>query len=308
MDGGIVDNQGIEPVLLAENRMKKNRPISSSENAIDLIMVCEVASPYMDGFKASQQNKSGWWKMLTPKSTAIINTLLWLISLTGIIFGFLCDLKVMLIVSTIIFTVNNLIWFFYWIIGKVMLGAGVSEEFLKPLGKLLRLKFFIYQNLLMNRFNSVLMLTMNVFLKHVRRLNYRALYSDKTWINRRIMSAIYELRSGEKTIDNKVNKGLLPPELIPSTLITQNSDLAASMGTTLWFTKEELEKHKMLDAIIACGQYNSCWNLLEYIHLLKQNSTNTNATHQQLIACEDQLLQLWNRFQGDPQGMVLKHF
>jgi len=308
MDGGIVDNQGIEPILLAESRMKKNIPGDVNQNAIDLIIVCEVASPTMEGFKASQQHTSGWWKSLTPKGIGIVNAISWVLSLVGIVWSFMGNCRPLLIVFSMLFTFNNMVWWLYRVAGKGLRGSGVPDEFLAPLGKLLRLKLFIYQNLLMNRYNSMLMLTMSVFLKHVRRLNYRTLYADKSWANRRIMNAIYELKTSErKTVDNKVKNGLLSNMLLPSTLIQDNSDLAASMGTTLWFTKKELDEDKMLDAIIACGQYNTCWNLLEYIHLLKLNSDNTNSAHRQLIACEDQLMELWRKFQMQPKGMV-EHF
>lgn len=308
MDGGIVDNQGIEPVLLAESRMKKNIPGDVTQNAIDLIIVCEVASPTMEGFKASQQHTSGWWKSLTPRIIGIVNAIFWVLSLIGIVWSFMGNCRPLMIVFSMLFTFTNVVWWLYRVAGKGLRGSGVPDEFLAPLGKLLRLKLFIYQNLLMNRYNSMLMLTMSVFLKHVRRLNYRTLYADKSWANRRIMNAIYELKTSERnTVDNKVKNGLLSNVLLPSTLIQENSDLAASMGTTLWFTKKELDEDKMLDAIIACGQYNTCWNLLEYIHLLKLNSDNTNSAHKQLIACEDQLMGLWRKFQMQPKGMV-EHF
>jgi predicted acylesterase/phospholipase RssA len=308
MDGGIVDNQGIEPVLLAESRMKKNRVGQHTDNVLDLIMICEVASPYMEGFKASNQNKTGWWKMLTPKKIGILNSIAWLLSLTGILLGYFFDSISMVMISTMIFTFSNLLWLVFKFVGNAMLASGIPEEFLAPMGKLLKLKLFIYQNLLMNRFNSVLLLTMNVFLKHVRRLNYRMLYSDKSWKNRRIMNAIYELKSDEKSLERKVSKGLLPQELMPSELMQRNSDLASSMGTTLWFTEEQLKRDRMLDAIVACGQYNTCWNLLEYIHLLKLDKQNTNSEHIRLMECEEELMILWKKFQANPKGMVMKAF
>lgn len=308
MDGGIVDNQGIEPVLLAESRMKKNRAEQNTDNVIDLIIICEVASPYMEGFKASNQNMTGWWKMLTPKKIGILNSIAWLLSLTGILLGYSSNFIPMVMISTMIFTISNLLWVVFMFIENTMLASGIPKEFLAPMGKLLKLKLFIYQNLLLNRFNSVLLLTMNVFLKHVRRLNYKMLYSDKSWTNRRIMNAIYELKSNEKSLESKVSKGLLPQELMPSKSMQHNSDLASSMGTTLWFTEEQLKTDKMLDVIIACGQYNTCWNLLEYIHSLKADKSNTNSEHIRLMECEKDLLTLWRKFQIDPTGMVSKVF
>jgi hypothetical protein len=311
MDGGIVDNQGIEPVLLAETRMKRNRnvqPEQTASNVIDLIIVCEVASPDMDAYMAVQQKDNAWWKDITPKAIAITNGLLLLLSILGGIFSFIYDHKILLVGCTVFFTITVLLVFLFRFVKSVSKRSGVPEEFFKPLGELLRLKLFIYENLIVNRFKSVLMLTMGVFLKHVRRLNYNVLYRDPAWKNRRIMNAIYELKSGDVSLQTKLASGKLPPYLKPSVLLEKNSDLAASMGTTLWFTKDELANLKMLEAIVACGQYNACWNLLEYIFQLKQNNDNTNVEHQKLIDCENQLLLLWNQFLVDPKGMVLGRF
>jgi hypothetical protein len=60
----------------------------------------------------------------------------------------------------------------------------------------------------------------------------------------------------------------------------------------------------MLDAIIACGQFNLCWNLLEYIDKIKRDPTNTNENHQLFVGCEDQILSDWEKFQVNPFWMV----
>lgn len=61
MDGGIVDNQGIEPVLLADGRMVRNQSLQPGQpdpgHVLDLIIVADVASPYMEEYRASTQKK-----------------------------------------------------------------------------------------------------------------------------------------------------------------------------------------------------------------------------------------------------------
>ena len=60
MDGGISDNQGIESVLLAEGRMRKyrNRRFRDGkrdkDKALDLVLISDVASPYMEGYAPSE--------------------------------------------------------------------------------------------------------------------------------------------------------------------------------------------------------------------------------------------------------------
>jgi hypothetical protein len=115
---------------------------------------------------------------------------------------------------------------------------------MKPLGKLLKLKFYVYENLIFNRADSLLKMTMSVFLKHVRRLNYKRIYEDATWKNRRIMNAIYELKGSDKTGDENEIKAKVKGIYQPSDQIKKAATIASGMGTTLWFTKDQLQKEK----------------------------------------------------------------
>jgi hypothetical protein len=182
----------------------------------------------------------------------------------------------------------------------------VPAFFLKPLGKLLRLKLQVYETMITNRKNSVLKMVGEVFLKHVRRLNYRQLYNDDSWKNRRIMNAIYELKTGEEFLRDRVMKNNLPDYLIPSQKLQEVASVAASMSTTLWFSPEEIQKKNMMETIIACGQFTICWNLLEYIALAKRDRTNLAAGHADILALEEELKADWEFFNKDPYWLVKK--
>lgn len=308
MDGGIVDNQGVEPILLAEERMKRNLykddTIQNQTNVLDLIIISDVDSPYMEDYKASTQRSKNWWRKLTPLSIFIINTLVLLISLL-FIGKFSRDRNVLLLILTsVIMTLNFVIYFIAKFLGTLPEKFEVPKLFMKPLGKLLKLKLLVYENLIMNRAKSLLKMANDVFLKHIRRLNYNKIYDAKTWENRRIMNAIYELRKGEEKLNKKIEDGTISKDLIPSSKIQDVATIAASMGTTLWFTREELSRQNMLKSIIACGQFTTCWNLLEYIRKLKKDSHNTGENHMHLITCENQLTKDWERFNDDPYWMV----
>ena len=173
------------------------------------------------------------------------------------------------------------------------------------------LKFASAEAMLMNRAKSIIMMSSEVFLKQLRRKNYDSIYEDHAWQNRCITSTIYELspkkekKQGKRQTRRKWENNNFPEELKPSDAIQRNSKLAASMGTTLWFTPEN-KAAGMPQAILAAGQYNICYNLLDYINKIKNDPTNITLAHQLIIDCEPQLLQAWQRFQQDPQWMVPK--
>ena len=54
MDGGVVDNQGIEPILLAEERMRKCDK-GRKDKALELVIVSDVSSSNMNGYSPCQQ-------------------------------------------------------------------------------------------------------------------------------------------------------------------------------------------------------------------------------------------------------------
>jgi predicted acylesterase/phospholipase RssA len=309
MDGGIVDNQGIGPILLAEARIKRNQAnvsgIMRADNAIDLIIVSDVASPYMEDYKASQQKTAGLWRKFSLQWIFLINSVFLLSSGYFIYHTIQRNQVTWLIASVVVFTLSVLLFVSARFIKSLPKKAHVPTAFLKPMGKLLRLRLGVYETMLINRLDSMLKMTNDVFLKHIRRLNYQAIFTDSAWENRRIMNAIYELQEGETRVNRKVENGTLAPELLPNSKLKIVATKACNMGTTLWFTKEELQiteenPYNLLDCVIACGQFTICWNLLEYIGKIKKNSTNATEEVKKIIDCENQLLQDWEQFKVNP--------
>lgn len=308
MDGGIVDNQGIEPVLLANDRMERNIRDSKGKvegAAIDLIVICDVTSPYMEDYRASEQKKSGWWRKLSPGLIITINSITLIAALALGYYAFKNERPILIFIAGAVTAFT----FAFFLLGIWLKGLPtnfqVPKAFTQPLGKLLKLKLYVYENLIMNRFNSLMKLSNDVFLKHIRRLNYARIFQNAQWNNRRIMTAIYELRTGEIRFEDKIAKGELRAKLKPSEAMQEVADRASKMGTTLWYTAEELEaagdhKTNLLDTVIACGQFTMCWNLLEYLDKLDKDATNTTAQHEVLKTCRKQLEEDWAQFQMDP--------
>ena len=310
MDGGIVDNQGIEPILLAEQRMKKNNhstdEVNSEKNELDLLIISDVTSPYMEGFRKSNDHKLNFWRRLNFNRLLISNMFLLFGSIAGLIYSICTNIEFLIVLFSSLITFNLLLYLVLVFIRKLPLRFQVPKAFLKPFRKLLKIKFSVYENMIFNRSNSLLMMTSEVFMKHIRRLNYTKIYEDNSWKNRRIMNAIYELRADEEKLKEKIESGQLNKKLLPSSAIQEIASKASDMGTTLWFTEEELKEKNMLNSIIACGQFTMCWNLLEYLQKIKNDTENTNENHLKLLGLEKQLLDYWNQFNIDPLWLVNK--
>lgn len=315
MDGGIADNQGIESIMLAEQRRSDYREDKTrTDKALDLVIVSDVASPYMDGYEPCEE--------MLPKNVGKLT------------FGRLCNYGLIAeAVVIVLFILSIVLGNGFWtgvmslilaIVTVVnIVGALLKNKMFGAIGKtfignnatfLSHMKFATLESLLMNRAKSVVMMSSQIFLKRMRQLNYDVLYENPAWNNRRITTTVYELRPEEdwqsRLADpdgkrKRKDEMELPAYLAPSDAVQQNSVRAANMGTTLWFTAED-KAAGLPQALLASGQYTMCYNLLDYIEKMEQDPTNLTEGHSLIIACKPQLLAAWQKFQIDPQWMVPK--
>ena len=173
MDGGIVDNQGIEPLLLAEKRRRKYRADKTrTDKALDLVLISDVASPYMEGYTPCEQKISDGVGKLT------------LGHLRN--YGLIAEA-----VSAALFAVSLLLGSNFWtgvmsvILALVTAANVVGMVFKRKMFEAIRktfvgdrasfishLKFASLESLLMNRAKSILMMSSEVFLKRLRQMSY----------------------------------------------------------------------------------------------------------------------------------------
>ena len=303
MDGGVVDNQGIDPILLAEKRMRKYRDDKSlTDKALDLIIVSDVASPYMDGYAPSEQMlPKGVGKLTIGRlrnygliAQALITALFVLALVLGNDF-WTGVMSVLLAIITLVNIVGALL--------KNKMFSAIAKTFIGNKASFIsHLKFATVEAMLMNRAKSIIMMSSEVFLKRLRQMGYDTLYSDKEWNNRIVSTTIYELREGERWQSRAKNE-TLPQDLIPSAAMQENSAKAAAMRTTLWFTAED-KQNGVPQALMAAGQYTMCYNLLDYIDKIEKSPENLNDNHRHIVACKPKLQQAWQRFQQDPQWLL----
>ena len=285
MDGGCVDNQGIEPIVL----LRKRRDI-------DLFIISDAGrgqdkpfgyeeSNVMDSLTVHKVNVG-----LNVAILALAQFLLWVPK--GFWFGFFLALTIVFLSMRLAtaLTTRHLLNRYSQLVPFSFHWKG-----------LLRISFSKYINLIASRAKSMYQLTNKVFLKHIRSLNYATVYGDDAWQNRRIMNALYELCTGKNwgkhlTADEEVL-------MAPSEAILAASDKAASMNTTLWWSEKDRAEGKP-EALMATGQYNICWNLLEFIYRLRRNNENLGVGSNVIIELQEKLEADWQRFKDDPYWML----
>lgn len=325
MDGGIVANQGIDSVFWAEQRMRYHsgdldKPIWKKENAIDLYIISDVSSPFMDGYLKNEERPFKSWRNWSFKSFVWWGLILLVLGLVPIFladrynnssFSFYAGF-----VTSLLFLFGFLSFFLSNIFSWLLKTFKVPEFFLERLTRFSKLKFGIYETLIKNRISSVKSMVLEVFMKQIRRKEYDRVYNDRSWSCRLIMNAIYELTNKQLRFRNKKKEVVLSKELeFPSQLIIQTAERAKGMGTTLWFTPQELkdsaDRRSMLNTLIGCGQFTICYNLMEYIELVLWRDKCENGYNNYSPELKSEIQQLydqlsidWQKFNNDPYWMV----
>lgn len=293
MDGGIVDNQGIEPILLVEGQMEIDKPAEKEDKCIDLIIVSDVASPYIKGPDT----------LLTTDCNLSISkvnsVLILLLAVLSLLCMFVSGSVFLLGFSSALLLVTSICWLIlYCIRSKVRRTISQCAPFQIDWKKVEAFKVKHAVSMLGKRLSSLLQLSSAVFMKPIRQMRYNQLYNDGSWKNRRISNNVNEL-SSKGSWKWKSKGGKIPSYLVPSELIQSNSDKASEMGTTLWFTDED-RKQELPKSLLSAGHYTICMNLLEYIAKLKKDDDNTNDSHRLIMECEPKLREDWKAFQKDP--------
>jgi len=256
MDGGIYDNQGIESLLLAEERTQPARP------DLGLLIISDTHQPQDFMFKIPKKKKSGWLKLRHVRY------------LSWIIFALAVVSFVMVLKQTIdMFREEsfNLYRFIFLDLIPLLLSGGVaialiwirSKIFdfldlipnikLKAWKDLRRLTVNELVYLLKLRIKSLLSLTSDIFMKRIRDLIFGLVYRDEDYSGKRISNLIYDL-TPQKKPDSRMGA------FEPSRQMTKTAENATKMDTQLWFDDEQ-----QLKDLVACGQFTMGYNILEYI-------------------------------------------
>lgn len=321
MDGGVDDNQGVDAILAAESRMKHYPEElkdfrSDDKKAVDLYILSDGTNPTMESYIRSNTETMPWignWNFKSLRRFGIMSVF---IGLLFLLYACVSDLKAVIILCSVTGTIGILVALFLLITSMGFVGLtkriGVPDFFARRLHYVDKLKFGVINNLLGNRRRSVTKMVTKVFIKHMRWFSFERVYGNPAWRPRLIMNAVFELTEAE--VLKRANKyPHFTRELLePGPRIMDVAARSLKMGTTLWFSPEQLGGEKILpDTIIACGQFTICFNLLEYFEKFLYNKHYKNDYDKysdelkaELTKLHAWLLEDWKKFKENPYWMV----
>jgi predicted acylesterase/phospholipase RssA len=259
MDGGILDNQGIESVMLEYNAGGKT---------IDTYIVSDVSTRNAQPFQFPATKTLGLFGKMTYKDLRVLVAVIAVLGIVGMVVLW-NSYQVLLILSALITTCSSLVLLAFFMIFRafnrtIAQELGTEQEtpaILKNLDILEKTPLSILWNLIAVRLFSLGDILENTFMSRIRKLQVSSLYESDIWKDIVISNNIYSLFTDYKTAEG------VPP---PSPQILATLQKAAKMPTALWFTSEE-KAEGMLDKLIISGQINLCFQILQY--LIKKKNT-----------------------------------
>jgi hypothetical protein len=326
MDGGVMDNQGIDSMLRANDRRLKG---TTAFKPFDLMLVTDVGSHFIDPYKVPDQlPQKTWWASLTVNKVLIIGWVFAIIGLITVVGAQWID--------------NNIASTLLIMLGTLLLGMGVGTVYLlyhlrrfigfrvkhqgglnlhkvfsdEILARLFQFfgntRFDVIFPMLKGRINSILLLNMEMFLKRIRQLLYSRFFEDRDMSQRMKSNHIYDLSYSNELYFLQNN----PVALAPGSALMNVAQAAFEMGTTLWFDSDDSEGNKM-GAVIATGQFTVCANLLSYVQHFNASGDYTGLSPEYKSRMDKLLIDLqadYTKFKADPfwlynqLGKALKGF
>ncbi len=287
MDGGITDNQALESIMDAqERRISKN----TTFRPFNLMLINDVDNHFMDPWEPAISDIK-WWGRLSVQWYRLVFAMILSAGIGMLILGFkdffrnnVCN-YLLVMVGTLFSLAGIVVWgCIFWIKkfikGKSSSKKGLdlantfSEEIVENLFKRFRsVPLGIILNMLTERVSSTLLLNTDIFLKRIRYLLENAA-GNKSYSGCIRHNYIYELSFSNDSEREKNNK----EAVIPGRSMKIVAQSAFKMGTTLWFDKNDQDNDTRA-AVIACGQFTTCYNLLEFIRKMREVKEGAAVSH-----------------------------
>jgi predicted acylesterase/phospholipase RssA len=290
MDGGVYDNQGLESLLLADERNNHN---------LDLVVISDVDKPSLELYEMPEPSNYGGISLGTVSKLGLgffwlcLGTLITIAAYAwqdfsnhGLpigrgIFLYLLPFCLTAIAALCVYYIHAFIR--DDVLPQIPLIGDRAWKSLKQLttGQV--------RSMLRLRVTSLLALTTSVFMKRIRSLVYQLAYGDgrEIYNGKRLSNLIYSL-SPAKTRNEPI-KGMGQP----SELLNKVACTAFNQPTTLWFDAAYQQP-----CLIASGQASMCYNMLKLFAV--RYGPDPSQYDPKVVAMWQKLEADWQAFNHDP--------
>lgn len=289
MDGGILDNQGVDYLIEANRQMVDGG--DENLNGIDLAIVSDAASSSdTDTVIQNVKKKSClslallklifcwvWYPLYFVRSKLKFFNIQQLQSVffALFVFGAICSIgyyeSIYSLICWAIFSVSFGAYFLLVCILKAKMPNKLkkSNQFFIPKNLVWQINFFQYYRIFSKRYESFSKVVSTVMMGHIRKKNIELLSTNSRWTNRFVIPCISTLKSNGSWKKDKDARDIMEG----ATALMAISDVASNFHSTLWFSDED-RTADIPRKILVCGQFSICYAL--YIWVIKHRGNQTN--------------------------------
>lgn len=321
MDGGIIDNQGVDYLIEANRQMVDG----GDENlkGIDLAIISDAASSSDELLedKVSSTSSLGsifekakkifyWlfypinWLMSGLKFINVLQLQYTCLALSLILIGYSVYMLDDIVTMTVAAIVG--IWlgaYSFLILALKKLcpkGLKKSTQYSIPKNLIWKINFHQYYRIISKRYDSFSKVVSTVMMGHIRRKNIEMLSTNGRWTNRFVIPCISTLATNSSWKEDEISKILMSE----ANNLMAISDVASNFHSTLWFSDEDIDSD-IPKQILACGQFTICFSLYRWIIEHKGPQANMPKVLNQIKrdTVRKKLSDDWNAFKKDPYMM-----
>lgn len=322
MDGGIIDNQGVDYLFEANGQMVDGG--DENERGIDFAIISDAASsaeeePMTPSESLWQQILrigkvilyyiSLWFlivKVFTLFKNASVNVLQYSILFMALLLGVLgwyCRDAGLLLLVLASQSFSALILTALIALGKHYAPSALkrSNQYRIPKGLVWKIGFLQYHRQLKKRYDSFSKVVSTIMMGHIRSGNLRMVSANTRWTNRVIVPCISALSSNADWKQDRTASNLMTR----ATELMGYSDRASNFHSTLWFSDADIE-NRIPEKILACGQFSICYELYRWTLTHKGSQANITRALGRLKSnsMRDRLNGDWETFKKTPDWMV----
>lgn len=291
MDGGLHDNQGIDSLLLADERNPED---------IDLFVLSDVFREPAEHYRMPERRPEGG------PTIGQIALVAWVLFFGGLVtvgtlaasaiieirageFRPVWDSFVLFVPLVLGIAVLFLLWWVRRMVHDLLLSripqVGLRSE------KYIR-KMTLQQVLEMVdiRVLTLVVTTTTIVWKRVRNLGYRLVYGVEEYEGKRVSCLLQHLRPGEPFVQ-------LPGVPPPSAKLRHVAEMAGNMPTILWFQNDY-----QLPCVTATGQASLCYNLMK--HIARRYGQDPSQYPEPAQALWKRLTADWQKLRDDPYALL----
>ena len=294
MDGGLIDNHGIDPVIHAKEHL------SHMDREIEIYILSDAVNVNNKRDNETNSNSTS----ISPKCISYSLLILCFVFLFLVVLfwdmkpfasGVFLTLGAFCLILR--FILKRLVDWSFKQIEKVIGFKIIYKDFL------LKSSFRNIKKFLLARVGTIYKMVDIIMMSNLKKNSIRNLTSEEETNDKVILNTLPLFCMGDKwkKILRKAYMG--KKFLAPSRKVQKNTEKANSMSTSLWFTEDEI-KQEVPKAVLACGQYTICYNLLQQARKINKkftdNTTQMNEGQKLLVELESVLQADWIRFNQNP--------